>query len=126
RAGAGATWLTFGGLGGISPPLCGWRRSSAVEQGNHNPLVGGSNPPAATIQIQILICLRSLFTKPPNLTGLQRRPDSRGQPQVALPASPIVLPCPPPHLRPATREEPMQSLSFAVSFNGRKRPRDAA
>jgi hypothetical protein len=25
-----------------------WRRSSAVEQGNHNPLVGGSNPPAAT------------------------------------------------------------------------------
>ena len=25
------------------------RRSSAVEQGNHNPLVGGSNPPAATI-----------------------------------------------------------------------------
>ena len=27
----------------------GWRRSSAVEQGNHNPLVGGSNPPAATI-----------------------------------------------------------------------------
>ncbi len=25
-----------------------WRRSSAVEQGNHNPLVGGSNPSAAT------------------------------------------------------------------------------
>src|SRR3954470_12151853 len=30
-------------------PLAGWRRSSAVEQGNHNPLVGGSNPSAATI-----------------------------------------------------------------------------
>src|SRR5580658_1829615 len=29
-----------------------WRRSSAVEQGNHNPLVGGSNPPAATISRQ--------------------------------------------------------------------------
>ncbi len=27
----------------------GWLRSSAVEQGNHNPLVGGSNPSAATI-----------------------------------------------------------------------------
>ena len=26
------------------------RRSSAVEQGNHNPLVPGSNPGAATIQ----------------------------------------------------------------------------
>ncbi len=25
-----------------------WQRSSAVEQGNHNPLVGGSNPSAAT------------------------------------------------------------------------------
>ncbi len=35
---------------GVSPPphRIGWRRSSAVEQGNHNPLVGGSNPPAAT------------------------------------------------------------------------------
>ena len=41
------------GGGGLSPaPLrIGWRRSSAVEQGNHNPLVGGSNPPAATIYI---------------------------------------------------------------------------
>ena len=28
------------------------RRSSAVEQGNHNPLVGGSNPPAATNRIR--------------------------------------------------------------------------
>lgn len=27
----------------------GWRRSSAVEQENHNLLVGGSNPSAATI-----------------------------------------------------------------------------
>ena len=27
----------------------GWQRSSVVEQGNHNPLVGGSNPSAATI-----------------------------------------------------------------------------
>ena len=26
----------------------GWRRSSAVEQGNHNPLVAGSNPAGAT------------------------------------------------------------------------------
>ena len=26
-----------------------WHRSSAVEQGNHNPLVGGSNPSGATI-----------------------------------------------------------------------------
>ena len=26
-----------------------WQRSSVVEQGNHNPLVGGSNPSAATI-----------------------------------------------------------------------------
>src|SRR5882762_6518 len=25
-----------------------WHRSSAVEQGNHNPLVGGSNPSGAT------------------------------------------------------------------------------
>src|SRR5256885_10974725 len=25
-----------------------WQRSSVVEQGNHNPLVGGSNPSAAT------------------------------------------------------------------------------
>ena len=42
--------LTSGGGGAISraSPI-GWRRSSAVEQGNHNPLVGGSNPPAATI-----------------------------------------------------------------------------
>lgn len=33
-------------------PMClvpPWQRSSAVEQGNHNPLVGGSNPSAATI-----------------------------------------------------------------------------
>jgi hypothetical protein len=29
-----------------------WQRSSAVEQGNHNPLVGGSNPSAATNDIQ--------------------------------------------------------------------------
>jgi LPS sulfotransferase NodH len=32
-------------------PLVEWRRSSAVEQGNHNPLVGGSNPPAATTRV---------------------------------------------------------------------------
>ena len=25
-----------------------WQRSSVVEQGTHKPLVGGSNPPAAT------------------------------------------------------------------------------
>ena len=31
------------------PRLAGlWQRSSVVEQGNHNPLVGGSNPSAAT------------------------------------------------------------------------------
>ena len=35
------------------PSAMGWRRSSAVEQGNHNPLVGGSNPPAATIRSSI-------------------------------------------------------------------------
>ena len=35
----------------------GWRRSSAVEQGNHNPLVGGSNPPAATIEpVEKMLC----------------------------------------------------------------------
>ena len=45
----GAKWLTRGGGTAISPPPVGWRRSSAVEQGNHNPLVGGSNPSAATI-----------------------------------------------------------------------------
>jgi hypothetical protein len=28
-------------------PDC-WQRSSVVEQGTHKPLVGGSNPPAAT------------------------------------------------------------------------------
>ena len=33
------------------------RRSSAVEQGNHNPLVGGSNPPAATICVNQLAML---------------------------------------------------------------------
>src|SRR5580692_8332485 len=32
-----------------TPSLLGFRhRSSAVEQGNHNPLVGGSNPSGAT------------------------------------------------------------------------------
>src|SRR5580704_4215099 len=42
--------LTGGVSWGYFPRLrVGWRRSSAVEQGNHNPLVGGSNPPAATI-----------------------------------------------------------------------------
>ena len=30
-----------------------WQRSSVVEQGNHNPLVGGSNPSAATHSVQI-------------------------------------------------------------------------
>src|SRR5579883_685232 len=33
----------------MSPPSYRWQRSSVVEQGNHNPLVGGSNPSAATI-----------------------------------------------------------------------------
>jgi len=31
----------------------------------------------------------------------------------------------PPNLRPATRDEIMQSLSFALRFNGRKRVHDA-
>ncbi len=31
-----------------------WQRSSVAEQGTHKPLVGGSNPPAATY----------LFTRP--------------------------------------------------------------
>ena len=46
-----AAMVDAAGDAGLSPrPLrIGWRRSSAVEQGNHNPLVGGSNPPAATI-----------------------------------------------------------------------------
>ncbi len=34
---------------GRGPVQAGWQRSSVVEQGNHNPLVGGSNPSAATI-----------------------------------------------------------------------------
>jgi hypothetical protein len=32
--------------------VAAWHRSSAVEQGNHNPLVGGSNPSGATIPIK--------------------------------------------------------------------------
>lgn len=36
-----------------------WRRSSVVEQRNHNPLVGGSNPSAATIFSLINIHRRS-------------------------------------------------------------------
>jgi hypothetical protein len=49
--------LTPGGVGAIgthraagcsAAAVLVWRRSSAVEQGNHNPLVGGSNPSAAT------------------------------------------------------------------------------
>ncbi len=43
--GAGA--LTKSGVSGITGAPR-WQRSSVVEQGNHNPLVGGSNPSAAT------------------------------------------------------------------------------
>jgi hypothetical protein len=43
-----------------------WRRSSAVEQGNHNPLVGGSNPSAATIPIAFLACFHGF---PPDIPG---------------------------------------------------------
>ena len=39
----------------IRMPLLDWQRSSVVEQGNHNPLVGGSNPSAATT-ITVLGC----------------------------------------------------------------------
>src|SRR6185437_14359263 len=35
-------------------PRLGWHRSSVVEQGNHNPLVAGSNPAGATIFQKIL------------------------------------------------------------------------
>jgi integrase len=31
-----------------------WQRSSVVEQGTHKPLVGGSNPPAATSSIAVI------------------------------------------------------------------------
>jgi hypothetical protein len=45
--------LDVAGCGGYVRCLsAGWRRSSAVEQGNHNPLVGGSNPSAATIGVE--------------------------------------------------------------------------
>ena len=44
--------------------ICGvWQRSSVVEQRNHNPLVGGPNPSAATkiqtgfIPVLILVCI---------------------------------------------------------------------
>src|SRR5262245_41025174 len=50
-------------------PALRWRRSSVVEQGNHNPCVGGSNPPGAT----------NLLTMDPKLifdVGVHRGDDS--------------------------------------------------
>jgi transcriptional regulator with XRE-family HTH domain len=42
--------LTYGLIdgAGLSYNEAVWQRSSVVEQGTHKPLVGGSNPPAAT------------------------------------------------------------------------------
>ena len=48
-ADAGAPGLTWQGEAPISPASPRRQRSSVVEQGNHNPLVGCSNHPAATI-----------------------------------------------------------------------------
>ncbi len=41
--------------------LTRWRCSSAVEQGNHNPLVGGSNPSTATISLGLIFLTFSRF-----------------------------------------------------------------
>jgi hypothetical protein len=43
------------------------------------------------------------------------------------PDTPLIVPPMPdtPNLRPATRDEPTRSLSFALQFNGRKRVHDA-
>src|ERR1017187_1024007 len=57
--------------------------------------------------------------------GLHRRPDSRGQLNCVLAPFPTIPYRPgmpdTPNLRPATRDELTQSLSFALRFNGRKR-----
>lgn len=45
----GFAWLDRPGAPLLHRPTSSrWQRSSVVEQGNHNPLVGGSNPSAAT------------------------------------------------------------------------------
>ena len=53
-------------------PICAlsWRSSSAVEQGNHNPLVGGSNPSSATMHSDGVPSAPSLLGRTDHAFGL--------------------------------------------------------
>ena len=52
--------------------LFAWQRSSVVEQRNHNPLVGGPNPSAATriSRLTGIFYLAKIFRFCPNLSVL--------------------------------------------------------